>query len=133
MQAQISLRVSRQTSPAFFSLTLILFSLPLVRVGVGVPYDAIIYVANWPDSRRKVWDELLQARALEKQCFVIGVNRVGDDPVCHYDGGSAIIDAKGKILVHVPDNTAATATAILDMESLNAFRKEFPVLQDADA
>ena len=98
----------------------------------GSLYDAIIYVANWPDSRRKVWDVLLQARALENQCFVVGVNRVGDDPVCHYDGGSAIIDAKGKILASVPDNTAATATAILDMESLNAFREKFPVLQDAD-
>ena len=97
-------------------------------------YDAIIYVANWPASRRRVWDVLLQARALENQCFVVGVNRVGDDPVCHYDGGSAIIDAKGKILAQVPDNTAATATAtaILDMESLNAFREKFPVLQDAD-
>ena len=98
----------------------------------GSLYDAIIYVANWPDSRRKVWDVLLQARALENQCFVVGVNRVGDDPVCHYDGGSAIIDAKGKILAQVPDNTAATATAILDMESLNVFRKKFPVLHDAD-
>ena len=95
-------------------------------------YDAIIYVANWPASRRRVWDVLLQARALENQCFVVGVNRVGDDPVCHYDGGSAIIDAKGKILAQVPDSTAATATAILDMESLNAFREKFPVLQDAD-
>ena len=98
----------------------------------GSLYDAIIYVANWPASRRRVWDVLLQARALENQCFVIGVNRVGDDPVCHYDGGSAIIDAKGKILASVPDNTAATATAILDMESLNVFRKKFPVLHDAD-
>ena len=98
----------------------------------GALYDAIIYVANWPASRRRVWDVLLQARALENQCFVVGVNRVGDDPVCHYDGGSAIIDAKGKILAQVPDNTATTATAILDMESLNAFREKFPVLQDAD-
>ena len=98
----------------------------------GSLYDAIIYVANWPASRRRVWDVLLQARALENQCFVVGVNRVGDDPVCNYDGGSAIIDAKGKILAQVPDNTAATATAILDMESLNAFREKFPVLQDAD-
>ena len=98
----------------------------------GSLYDAIIYVANWPASRRRVWDVLLQARALENQCFVVGVNRVGDDPVCHYDGGSAIIDAKGKILASVPDNTAATATAILDMESLNTFREKFPVLQDAD-
>ena len=99
---------------------------------ISPSYDAIIYVANWPASRRRVWDVLLQARALENQCFVVGVNRVGDDPVCHYDGGSAIIDAKGKILAQVPDNTAATATAILDMESLNAFREKFPVLQDAD-
>ena len=98
----------------------------------GSLYDAIIYVANWPASRRRVWDVLLQARALENQCFVVGVNRVGDDPNCHYDGGSAIIDAKGKILASVPDNTAATATAILDMESLNTFREKFPVLQDAD-
>jgi len=99
---------------------------------ISPSYDAIIYVANWPASRRRVWDVLLQARALENQCFVVGVNRVGDDPTCHYDGGSAIIDAKGRILAQVPDNTAATATAILDMESLNAFREKFPVLQDAD-
>ena len=99
----------------------------------GTPlYDAIIYVANWPASRRRVWDVLLQARALENQCFVIGVNRVGDDPNCHYDGGSAIIDAKGKILAKVQDETAASATALLDMESLNAFRAKFPVLRDAD-
>ena len=110
----------------------IVVSPPLGRVGVRLPYDAIIYVANWPASRRRVWDVLLQARAIENQCFVIGVNRVGDDPVCHYDGGSAIIDAKGKILAQVPDNTVAAATAVLDMESLNAFRKKFPVLHDAD-
>jgi predicted amidohydrolase len=57
---------------------------------------------------------------------------VGDDPNCHYDGGSAIIDAKGKILAKVQDETAASATALLDMESLNAFRAKFPVLRDAD-
>ena len=95
-------------------------------------YDAIIYVANWPASRRKVWDVLLQARALENQCFVIGVNRVGDDPNCHYDGGSAIIDAKGKIIARVQDDTVASATALLDMDSLNTFREKFPVLRDAD-
>ena len=95
-------------------------------------YDAIIYVANWPESRRRVWDILLQARALENQCFVIGVNRVGDDPNCHYNGGSVVIDAKGKKLASVADNTEGTATAVLDMASLNAFREKFPVLRDAD-
>ena len=98
----------------------------------SLSYDAINYVANWPASRRRVWDILLQARAIENQCFVVGVNRVGDDPNCHYDGGSVIIDAKGKILVQVPDNTATSATAVLDMDSLNAFREKFPVLRDAD-
>ena len=95
-------------------------------------YDAIIYVANWPESRRRVWDILLQARALENQCFVIGVNRVGDDPNCHYNGGSVIIDAKGKTLASVPDNTEGIAVADLDMQSLRIFREKFPVLRDAD-
>ena len=95
-------------------------------------YDAILYVANWPESRRRVWDILLQARALENQCFVIGVNRVGDDPNCHYNGGSVIIDAKGKTLASVADDTAGLAIADLDMQSLRTFREKFPVLRDAD-
>jgi predicted amidohydrolase len=95
-------------------------------------YDAIIYVANWPESRRRVWDILLQARALENQCFVIGVNRVGDDPNCHYNGGSVVIDAKGKKLAAVADNTEGIAVAELDMQSLHTFREKFPVLRDAD-
>ena len=95
-------------------------------------YDAVIYVANWPESRRRVWDILLQARALENQCFVIGVNRVGDDPNCHYNGGSVIIDAKGKTLASVADDTVGIATAELDMQSLQTFREKFPVLRDAD-
>ena len=95
-------------------------------------YDAVIYVANWPESRRRVWDILLQARALENQCFVIGVNRVGDDPNCHYNGGTVIIDAKGKTLASVADDTVGIATAELDMQSLQTFREKFPVLRDAD-
>ena len=47
-------------------------------------YDAIICVANWPESRQEVWHILLRARAIENQCYVIGCNRVGDDPNCHY-------------------------------------------------
>ena len=92
----------------------------------------MIYVANWPESRRRVWDILLQARALENQCFVIGVNRVGDDPNCHYNGGTVIIDAKGKTLASVADDMVGIATAELDMQSLQTFREKFPVLRDAD-
>ena len=95
-------------------------------------YDAAIYVANWPASRIDVWHTLLKARALENQCFVIGVNRVGSDPNCHYCGGSVVIDAYGKTIAACPDNEESIAKASLDMERLTAFRKKFPVLQDAD-
>ena len=95
-------------------------------------YDVAIYVANWPDSRRRVWDTLLKARALENQCYVMGVNRVGDDPHCHYDGGTVVIDAYGRTTVQADDDVQQTVTASLDMEKLHAFRQKFPVLADGD-
>ena len=95
-------------------------------------YDCLLYVANWPSSRRRVWDILLQARAIENQCYVIGVNRVGSDEACQYDGGTAVIDAYGKTVIQAQDNTQEIISCRLDMEKLQAFRKKFPVLQDAD-
>ena len=95
-------------------------------------YDAIIYVANWPTQRMDVWRTLLKARALENQCFVVGVNRVGQDPACDYCGGSIVIDAYGKTLTACEDNEESVATASLDMEKQNRFRSKFPVLGDAD-
>lgn len=95
-------------------------------------YDAAIYVANWPASRIDVWQTLLKARALENQCFTIGVNRVGKDPACAYSGGSAIMDAYGKTIAQCKDNEEGVAIAELDMKQLQRFREKFPVLQDAD-
>lgn len=95
-------------------------------------YDVAIYVANWPESRRRVWDVLLQARAMENQCYVIGVNRVGDDNLCHYNGGTILIDAYGKTVVKAQDDAQQCVSASLDMERLKGFRKKFPVLYDAD-
>lgn len=96
------------------------------------PYDVQIYVANWPDSRRAPWDTLLRARAIENQCFVAAVNRVGSDPSCHYNGGSCLIDAYGNTLAACEDNKAEAITVELDMERLHRFRKKFPVLMDMD-
>ena len=95
-------------------------------------YDAAIYVANWPQSRRSVWDTLLRARALENQCYVLGVNRIGDDTACHYNGGTAIIDAYGKDVARANDDAPDIITATLDIGKLRSFRKKFPVLNDAD-
>ena len=97
-------------------------------------YDAIIYVANWPSSRSEVWHTLLRARALENQCFVIGANAVlNSSPLGGAGGGlSAIIDAYGHTLVQCAPDGAESASAELDMETLQCFRQKFPVLADAD-
>ena len=95
-------------------------------------YDAILYVANWPTSRLQVWKTLLRARAIENQCFVVGVNRTGNDPTCNYPGASAIIDAYGRTLAECQTNSEDTVSAEIDLEWLQAFRKKFPVLEDRD-
>ena len=95
-------------------------------------YDAIIYVANWPQSRRDVWQTLLKARALENQCFVVGVNIVGSDKVSQYMGDSVIINAYGQTIAQCLPGEVGAAAAELDMEQLIRFRQKFPVLDDAD-
>ena len=95
-------------------------------------YDMMIYVASWPTPRVEAWKALLTARAIENQCYVVGVNRVGNDPSNNYCGGSRIIDPYGKIMTECVDGTESSATAVIDMNALDDFRKKFPVLNDAD-
>ena len=95
-------------------------------------YDMILYVASWPAPRVEAWSALLKARAIENQCYVAGVNRVGTDPSCQYCGGSVVIGPYGKTIAECEWNNECEATAEIDMNSLNAFRKKFPVLDDAD-
>ena len=95
-------------------------------------YDMILYVASWPTPRVSAWSALLVARAIENQCYVAGVNRVGTDPAGEYCGGSVIIDPYGKTLAACEMNQECEASAEVDMDKLNAFREKFPVLNDAD-
>ena len=95
-------------------------------------YDMILYVASWPTPRVGAWSALLVARAIENQCYVAGVNRVGNDPACEYCGGSVIIDPYGVKIAECEISQECEATAEIDMAALEAFRKKFPVLQDAD-
>lgn len=98
----------------------------------GTEYDVLMYVASWPDSRRHAWRSLLVARAIENQCYVCGVNRVGNDPACYYSGGTLSVDPYGNIMAEAKDHQQDTLTIELDMERLRHFRKKFPVWKDAD-
>lgn len=94
-------------------------------------YDAIIYVANWPEKRQMAWDTLIRARAIENQCYVVAVNRTGQDPVCSYSGGSAIVDPKGHTVAECRKGEHL-ATAMLSIEKLREMRSRFRVLDDRD-
>jgi omega-amidase len=95
-------------------------------------YDLSIYVANWPERRSHAWKTLLQARAIENQCYVIGDNRVGDDGNgIRYSGGSMIIDPLGEIL-YQKENEEDVFTYTLKKERLNDVREKFPFWKDAD-
>ncbi|MCQ2175396.1 MAG: amidohydrolase [Bacteroidales bacterium] len=95
-------------------------------------YDVIICVANWPSPRRMNWDVLLRARAIENQCYALGINRVGNDPTCEYDGGTAVIHYFGDTISSCTDSTECECEAELDMDILKAYWDTFPALKDAD-
>jgi len=105
---------------------------PVWSRNTNYKYDLLIYVANWPALRNLAWEALLKARAIENQCYVIGVNRVGSDGRgIEYIGNSQIISPKGEVL-HKLENEEGVLVAKLDIELLERFRRSFPVLDDAD-
>jgi omega-amidase len=102
------------------------------RQSGGAEYDLLIYVANWPERRIHAWKTLLQARAIENQCYVAAVNRVGDDGNnIHYSGDSMITDPQGEIL-YQKSNDEDVYTFTLQKEKLEEVRNKFPFLKDAD-
>jgi len=88
-----------------------------------------LVIANWPAARVHHWDLLLQARAIENQAYVLGVNRCGEDPKVSYPGSSRLIDPHGKVLASLQDQPGVLS-ASLDLEDLRAYRARFPALQD---
>ena len=95
-------------------------------------YDVMINVALWPKARRRVWRTLLSARAMENQAYVVGVNRVGEEPSgLVYSGDSMVVDFYGEPIVDMEDR-AGVAVADIDTERLATFRVKFPVWRDAD-
>ena len=106
---------------------------PVWSRNVQNEYDLLIYVANWPASRAKVWNLLLPARAVENMAYVCGVNRVGTDGLgLKYSGDSVLIDARGQDVVSCTPNVEESLTAVISMDALDDFRKKFPVWMDGD-
>jgi predicted amidohydrolase len=95
-------------------------------------YDALVYVANWPERRAAHWRALLQARAIENQAWVLGLNRVGTDGNgISYSGDSSLIDALGNIVAHSAGEERLL-TATLVWSELAEYREKFPAWRDAD-
>jgi len=96
-------------------------------------YDLMIFVANWPEVRSYPWIQLLIARAIENQAYVLGVNRVGTDGLGnHYSGDSMLIDPKGNILAQAKPNQEQVVETSIGMDELLNFRKKFNVALDWD-
>jgi omega-amidase len=91
--------------------------------------DLYVVVANWPQPRHEHWRALLRARAIENQCYVVGVNRVGLAKELPHAGGSAIIDPLGSVLVE-GDNAPAVLCAGVEAGTVRRIRAEFPFLPD---
>jgi predicted amidohydrolase len=116
-----------------------------IKVGLSICYDLrfpelyrfyskdkvqlIIDIANWPDTRIEHWRILLKARAIENQCYVVGVNRVGDDPKLHYNGFSSLFDPMGKEIAAV-ENDEMIIEAEIDKSYVNEVQKKLPFLKD---
>ena len=95
-------------------------------------YDLLLYVANWPQRRALAWSTLLRARAIENQSYVVGVNRIGKDGNgTTYAGDSVAVDFLGQPLSSEGGGDRVE-TAVLDLESLRAYRESFPAHLDAD-
>lgn len=104
-----------------------------VRNQSGFDYDILLYSAAWPEVRIAAWDTLLAARGLENQCYVAGVNCVGDDGMgLHYTGHSVAYDTRLHKLVAFADNEEATKIADFNMEKLAYFREVLPLWKDSD-
>ena len=94
-------------------------------------YDVLIYMANWPSPRHHVWKNLLVARAIENQCYCLGVNRVGTDGAgLNYLGDSALVSPKG--FAEFTGQKESIRSFDLSYSQLQDFRKVFPLLQDRD-
>jgi omega-amidase len=99
---------------------------------VNLETDVMVFMASWPKSRISHWKTLLTARAIENQCYVIGVNRLGlDGNKVDHNGQSMVIDFKGNVIVDAEENSG-NFNAVLNKDELNNYRQKYAFYKDND-
>jgi len=97
-------------------------------------YDILLYMANWPAARSYAYRQLLIARAIENQSYVVAVNRVGvDGKGTNHQGDSTLIDFKGNHLIEIAPDTEGMESITVSYKQLADFRKGFTVGMDWDS
>ncbi|NOR41582.1 MAG: amidohydrolase [Gammaproteobacteria bacterium] len=95
-------------------------------------YDLLLFVANWPQPRTPAWTSLLGARAVENQCYVIGVNRAGSDPRgMVYAGASGVFDPLGEGVLDLGAKEGV-GSVVIKLAEVERVRRQLPFQQDAD-
>jgi omega-amidase len=106
---------------------------PVWSRNVQAETDLMIYVANWPAPRNNAWEQLLIARAIENQCYVAGVNRIGKDirNVDHF-GNSAVTDFLGKTILKGEKSKSWVKQITISKKPMEEYRAKLPFWKDAD-
>jgi omega-amidase len=99
------------------------------RAAVKLGAEVFVVIASWPVKRIHHWLTLLQARAIENQALVIGVNRCGTDPSFSYSGRSVVVSPHGHIIADAGESERVV-TARIDATEIRRWRREFPALAD---
>lgn len=111
--------------------TFICYDLRFPEIFQAVSHKAylITVAANWPKTRREHWITLLKARAIENQCYIAGINRVGIGDNIEYCGDSLLIDPNGDVIAQ-GDNKEQLLTAELSLDAVNRIRDSFHLKED---
>ena len=89
----------------------------------------VFVIASWPDARKSHWNILLQARAVENQLYMVGVNRIGSGGGLSFSGGTVIYDPLGKIIAHGGDREGLVVGDV-EPAMVTEVRNTMPFLKD---
>lgn len=101
----------------------------IFRPAAAAGAEMMTVIASWPDKRIHHWVHLLRSRAIENQCYVIGVNRTGEDPSLQYNGHSIIVDYTGEVIADAHEDQGVIS-ADLNFQAQREYRQGLPFLQD---